>query len=114
MINYKLQNNVKTLGKDFYGQDDDFEGGAINFHPKRAEMDLDNDLNDEIFKRKQAWAELEKEQEDVKSGIKNLMRRAPESAVIDNPLMADRVGSKIQETNYRVPQDVTHEKRQVE
>lgn len=55
---------------------------------------MDNDLGDEIFQRKKAWAELEREQDEVKSNIKSLMRKAPESVEMDNPLLAARMSNK--------------------
>jgi archaellum component FlaC len=57
-------------------------------------LDVDNDLGDEIFARKKAWAELEREQNEVKSNIKSLMRKAPESVEMDNPLLAGRMSNK--------------------
>lgn len=53
--------------------------------------DDDDEDNDEIHKRKMAWAELEREQQEVKRNIKSLMKMAPESRVIDDPMLADRV-----------------------
>jgi len=59
-------------------------------------------------------AELEKEQEDIKGNIKSLMRRAPESMVIDDPLFAERIGHKdnslAKESGYKVPQDIILER----
>jgi len=57
-------------------------------------LDVDNDLGDEIFQRKKAWAELEREQDEVKSNLKSLMRKAPESVEMDNPLLAARMSNK--------------------
>lgn len=76
-------------------------------------MDIDNDVGDEIFARKKAWAELEREQDEVKGNIKSLMRRAPESVEMDNPLLAGRMSNKPtqQASNYRVPSDVILEKK---
>lgn len=114
MLNYKLQNNLSDLGRDFGKQDDDLYGGAVKsstFYP--TPLDVDNDVGDEIFARKKAWAELEREQDEVKSNIKSLMRKAPESVEMDNPLLAGRMSNKTsqQASNYRVPQDVILEKK---
>ena len=46
----------------FGKHDDDFYGGGVKsstFYP--SNLDVDNDLGDEIFTRKKAWAELERE-----------------------------------------------------
>lgn len=66
-----------------------------------------------MYNRKKAWAELEREQDEVKHNIKSLMRRAPESTEIDNPLFADRI-SKKEPQSYRVPQDVILETKHKE
>lgn len=81
------------------------------FYP--GALDIDNETGEEIFARKRAWAELEKEQDEVKSNIKSLMRKAPESVEIDNPMLAERIGNNHskQPANYRVPQDVILEKK---
>jgi hypothetical protein len=51
------------LGRDFGKNDDEyFGGGAVKsstFYPQA--LDVDNDTGDEIFARKKAWAELERE-----------------------------------------------------
>ena len=115
-LNYKLQNNLTDLGRDFGGRDDDglfSKGGvkATTFYP--SALDVDNDTTDQLYQRKKAWAELEREQDEVKSNIKSLMRKAPESNEIDNPLFAERVTGKksTQASNYKVPQDVILEKK---
>ena len=46
---------------------------------------------DEILERKRAWAELEREQSEVKRDIKSLMKLEPSSRVISDPGLADRV-----------------------
>ena len=90
-----------------------YNGGvkSSTFYPDG--LDVDNDLGDEIFARKKAWAELEREQDEVKGNIKSLMRRAPESVEIENPLLAERISNKNskESSNYRVPQDVILEKK---
>jgi hypothetical protein len=108
MLNYKLQSNITDLGHNFGGnRDADF--GMDRGYP--SAMDIDNDTNEEIFNRKKAWAELEREQDEVKNNIKSLMRKAPESAEIENPLMAQRMAPAQSKQNYRVPQDVMLEKK---
>jgi hypothetical protein len=42
----------------------------------------------EILDRKKAWAELEREQTEVKRNIKSLMKFEPGSRVIDDPALA--------------------------
>ena len=43
------------------------------------------------MERKKAWAELEREQNEVKRNMKTLMRFEPATRVIDDPGLADRV-----------------------
>lgn len=74
-------------------------------------MDIDNDTNEEIFSRKKAWAELERDHDEVRSDMRTLMRKAPESNEIDNPLLAQRVAPSQPSHSYRVPQDVILEKK---
>ena len=107
MLNYKLQNNLTDLGKNFGGDEDNYSKSVKTntFYPTSA-LDIDNDTNEQLFQRKKAWADLEREQEDVKSNIKTLMRRDPGSTEIENPLFADRVNRKTTASNYKVPQDV--------
>ena len=78
MLNYKLQSNVTELGVNFGNKDEDFYSRELSGKYPSA-INVDNDTNEEIFNRKKAWAELEREQDEVKSNIKSLMRKAPES-----------------------------------
>ena len=104
MLNYKLQSNISELGNNFSNnRDEDFMAREVNYHNPGGALDVDNDINEEIFNRKKAWAELEREQEDVKSNIRQLMRKAPESNVIENPLLAERIQPSESKQNYRVP-----------
>ena len=109
MLNYKLQNNLTDMGKNYGGDDEDLYAKKSIFYP--SALDIDNDTNDQLFQRKKAWADLEREQDEVKGSIKTLMRRAPESTEIDNPLLAERVSAKKGPSNYKVPQDVILEKK---
>lgn len=100
MLNYKLQNNL---------QDMNYQGGVSSdvFYSKGNDgFNIDNDTHTDLYNRKKAWAELEREQDEVKNNIKSLMRRAPESNEIENPLLAERISPKKPDTNYKVPQDV--------
>ena len=111
MLNYKLQNNLGDLGRDFAGRDIDTAGvkGSL-FYP--SPIDVDNDTHDDLYQRQKAWAELEREQDEVKQNIKSLMRRAPQSTEIDNPLSGGVISVKNPTTsNYKVPQDVMLEKK---
>lgn len=105
MLNYKLQNNLGDLGRDFVGKDYDYLGGGVKsslFYP--SPLDVDNDTNEDLYARQKAWAELEREQDEVKQNIKSLMRRAPQSTEIDNPLSAGVVSLKNPtKSNYKVP-----------
>ena len=51
----------------------------------------ESDSHEELVKRKRAWAELEREQDEVKRNIKSILKTAPESRVMDDPILADRV-----------------------
>ena len=63
MLNYKLQNNLGELGRDFVGRDyDTGYGGGVKssmFYP--SPLDVDQDTNEELYSRQKAWAELERE-----------------------------------------------------
>lgn len=43
------------------------------------------------MERKKAWAELEREEDEVKRSIKSILKAAPESRVMEDPIKADRV-----------------------
>jgi hypothetical protein len=59
-----------------------------------------------MLERRKAWAELEREQDEVKRNIKSLMRLAPESRVLDDPATADRVrNTRMQPATYAVQED---------
>lgn len=49
----------------------------------------------------------------MKSNIRSLMRKAPESKEMDNPLLAERVTQKREpnSSSYRVPQDIILEQQ---
>jgi cell division protein FtsB len=53
-------------------------------------MDDSDESDGGIIERKKAWAELEREQDEVKRNIKSLMRTNPESRVMDDPMLAER------------------------
>ena len=77
MLNYKLQGNMSDLGKGFSGARYDDEATHVDgprFHPS---FDVDNDVSDQLYQRKKAWADLEREGEEVKHNIKSLMRKEP-------------------------------------
>lgn len=62
MLNYKLQNNLGDLGRDFVGRDLDTVTGGVNsnlFYP--SPLDVDQDTNEDLYARQKAWAELERE-----------------------------------------------------
>lgn len=65
MLNYKLQNNLNELGDNFTSNREedmlarDIGGKKSYFYP--SALDIDADTNDEIYNRKKAWAELERE-----------------------------------------------------
>jgi len=62
MLNYKLNNNLSDLGRDFVSKDDDLFSKGVKssvFYP--SALDVDNDTTDQLYQRKKAWAELERE-----------------------------------------------------
>lgn len=64
------------------------------------------------MERKKAWAELEREQAEVKRNIKTLMRAEPGTLVIDDPSIADRVSNvRMQPQKYETVEDQATEKR---
>ena len=65
-----------------------------------------------ILKRKQAWAELEREEQEVKRNIRGLMKTAPETRVIDDPMLADRVRNvRYEPAQYNIEEKTREEKR---
>ena len=69
---------------------------------------------DEILERKKAWAELEREQSEVKRNIKALMRLEPGTMVIDDPSIADRVsGVRMHPQKYETAEDRATEQRMI-
>lgn len=94
-----MQNNIGSVRNTYemtskeYKTKEIFTGKIApqTFYPlSGVEDDHDSD-NEELLKRKKAWAELEREQEEVKRNIKSIMKTAPEARVIDDPMLADRV-----------------------
>ena len=64
-----------------------------NYYPGGKEVGAieSDESDDELYKRKKAQAELEREEAELKRNIKSLMRMTPESRVLEDPVMADRV-----------------------
>ena len=53
---------MSDLGNDFGRKDDEYMGKGVKntvFYP--SAIDVDNDTTDELYQRKKAWAELERE-----------------------------------------------------
>jgi len=70
-------------------------------------------LNDEeILERKKAWADLEREQTEVKRDIKSLMKTEPASRIlVDDPALADRVNNtRLNPTNTTVERNNSQER----
>lgn len=100
ILNNKLQNNMSsTAYRGGSERDSSYTQNKVShnhFYNVRTsdqdDLDADEDSENEgILKRKQAWAELEREQEEIKRNIKSLMKTDPESRAIDNPMLAERV-----------------------
>jgi len=68
--------------------------------------------SEEILERKKAWAELEREQNEVKRNIKSLMKFEPGTRVIDDPSLAERIkGVRSQPQSYETAEDLATEQR---
>lgn len=66
----------------------------------------------EILDRKKAWADLEREQTEVKRNIKSLMKFEPGSRVIDDPALASRVSNvRMNPQTYDTAEDAVFEKQ---
>ena len=108
---FKLQNNLGDVGKGFAMAGYDEEAQLVEGGRYTKGFGVDDDLTDELYQRKKAWADLEREGDEIKHNIKSLMRRDPKSTEIDNPMLAEgvRLKSKPSEDMYRVPQDIVLE-----
>ena len=89
--------------------------GITAFHPPPA-YDGGSAVNaaesEEILERKKAWAELEREQNDVRRNIKSLMKFEPSTRVIDEPSLAERITNvRQQPMSYETAEDLATEKR---
>jgi len=105
MLNYKLQNNLTDMGRDMGGGREDLfghEAKGSTFYP--SALNIDDDTTDQFKTRKKAWEELEREQEESKNNIKNLMRNAKADQGKPYGFNDGAV--------YNVPQDLITEKRQ--
>ena len=96
--NTKLGNNLSDLRGQIISEkgaeEADLFRGISAFHPPPAYDGISTvnaAENEEILARKQAWAELEREQNEVKRNIKSLMKMEPSTRMIDDPGLADRV-----------------------
>lgn len=47
----------------------------------------------EILQRKAAWADLEREQNEIKRNVKSLMKTEATTQIIEDPGLADRVSA---------------------
>ena len=66
----------------------------------------------EILDRKKAWAELEREQTDLKRNVKSLFRFEPGARAIDDPALAQRVtGARLNPQTYETAEDKVFEKK---
>ena len=93
ILNNKLQSNVSAIGSGTeLHRSKVSHNHFYSVREGQREDSGDEDSESEgILKRRQAWAELEREQEEIKRNIKSLMKTAPESRAIDDPMLADRV-----------------------
>ena len=113
IINNKLQNNLTTV-KSTPGGPTPFNGKvpANTFYDDGGYDESDDASNEDLLKRKRAWADLEREQEEVKRNIKSILKTAPESRVMDDPIMADRVrGVRYAPQSYQENEEKPEAKR---
>lgn len=116
--NTKLGNNLSDLrGQIMVERTEEgidlFRGGPTfnSFYPQPKYEGLGAE-GDEILERKKAWAELERDQAEVKRNIKSLMRLEPGTVAIDDPSLADRVSNvRMQPQKYETAEDRATEKR---
>jgi hypothetical protein len=82
---------VKTGPSPFNGKVPSTTFYDGDHHTHNNYDDSDDATNEDLLKRKRAWADLEREQEEVKRNIKSILKTAPESRAMDDPIMAERV-----------------------
>eukprot|EP00347_Sterkiella_histriomuscorum_P022258 403331120 len=114
ILNNKLQTNMSSVYRE---KDSSKVTHSHFYHNDDFDRDVDDgndsDESEAILKRKQAWAELEREQEEVKRNIKSLMKTAPESRVIEDPMLADRVRNvRYEPAQYNQSEQTREEKKQ--
>ena len=84
--------------------------GISSFHPPPAfdgVSAINATENEDILERKKAWADLEREQKEVKNNIKALMRFEPGTRLIDDPSLADRVSNvRMAPQSYETAEDL--------
>ena len=114
--NTKLGNNLSDLRGQIMAERteedaDLFRAGPTftSFYPQPNIGAVDGE---EILERKKAWAELEREQAEVKRNIKTLMRLEPSTMAIEDPSIADRVSNvRMQPQKYETAEDRATERR---
>ena len=96
--NTKLSNNLSDLRGQVMAENGaeeaDLFRGVPSFHPMPTYDGVSGGNaveSEEILERKKAWAELEREQNEVKRNIKSLMKFEPGTRIIDDPSLAERV-----------------------
>ena len=68
-----------------------------------------------INERKRVWADLDREQTEIKRDIKSLMKTEATSRVLEDPGLAERVSAvRAQPSTYDTAQDKATEKRMAE
>ena len=118
--NTKLGNNLSDLRGQIMvertEEDADLFRGGPAFTSFYPQQNLGSAVDgEEILERKKAWAELEREQAEVKRNIKTLMRLEPSTLAIDDPSIADRVSNvRMKPQKYETAEDTATEKRMQE
>ena len=93
-LNEKMQTSMGELRNQYKIEVDEeridiLAGVQTNYRPHLSALN-----DEEILERKKAWADLEREQTEVKRDIKSLMKAEPASRIlVDDPALADRVSN---------------------
>jgi len=94
-LNEKMRNNLGEMRNQYKIEMEEERIDILaGVHADYTRPSAGPTVDDEILERKKAWADLEREQQDLKRDIKSLMKTEPASRIlIDDPALADRVTS---------------------
>lgn len=111
-LNEKMQINMGELRNQYKIEVDEeridiLAGVTTNHKPAHSALN-----DEEILERKKAWADLEREQTEVKRDIKSLMKTEPASRIlIEDPALADRVNHSILNQQVHSSERVSSQER---